>query len=274
MLFGTDGIRGEVVESPENDEFAVSQLLEERFISPRLLRLVGEALSRIVAAGSNVIIGWDNRPSNPDLVAALTTGLHLGGCKVTHGGVCATPALHNALLETGSALGCMITASHNPVTDSGIKVFDSAGFKISPGLEQEISELVIQLAAEEREVDLIHQQELSIPDSKYNADIACLIEEVDDPSQYGVVSGPLLEKGVIEINNMVEKPKKPKSKCALEGCNKKITIYNTPCKCKLIFCKKHTFFSDHNCTFDYKNNNKKILTISNPRVVGKSIEVI
>ena len=98
MLFGTDGIRGEVVESPPNDELAISQLLEERTISPRLLRIVGEALSRIVDVGSNVIIGWDNRPSNPDLVAALTMGLRLGGCKVTQGGICATPALHNALL--------------------------------------------------------------------------------------------------------------------------------------------------------------------------------
>ena len=172
MLFGTDGIRGEVTLSPLNDELAISQLLEERSISPRLMRIVGEALSRIVDSDSNVIIGWDNRPSNPELVAALTTGLHLGGCRVTHGGICATPALHNALLETKSSLGCMITASHNPVTDSGIKVFDSDGFKTSPKLEQEISELAIQLAAEEREVDLIHQQELSIPDSQFNADIA------------------------------------------------------------------------------------------------------
>jgi phosphoglucosamine mutase len=172
MLFGTDGIRGEVNNSPENDEEAVSQLLEQRYISSRLMRLVGEALSRIVDVDSNVVVGWDNRPDNPDLVAALTTGLHLGGCVVTHAGVCATPALHNALLETKSALGCMITASHNPVTDSGIKVFDSSGFKTSPDLEKEISELVVQLAAEDRDVDLIHQQELSVPDSHFNADLA------------------------------------------------------------------------------------------------------
>ena len=99
MLFGTDGIRGEVTDSPRTDEIAISQLLEERSISPRLLRIVGEALSRIVDSGSNVIIGWDNRPANPQLVSALTTGLRLGGCKVTHGGICATPGLHNALLE-------------------------------------------------------------------------------------------------------------------------------------------------------------------------------
>ena len=99
MLFGTDGIRGEVSNSPVDDEDAVSQLIEQRYISTKLMRLVGEALSRIVEIGSNVIIGWDNRPDNPDLVSSLTTGLHLGGCTVTHGGICATPALHNALLH-------------------------------------------------------------------------------------------------------------------------------------------------------------------------------
>ena len=57
MLFGTDGIRGEVSDSHGNDEDAVSQLLEQRYISTRLMRLVGEALSRIVEVGSNVISG-------------------------------------------------------------------------------------------------------------------------------------------------------------------------------------------------------------------------
>ena len=172
MLFGTDGIRGEVRESPSSDELAISELQENRAISPRFMRIVGEALSRTVSIDSQVIIGWDERPSNPELVAALTQGLHLGGCRVIHGGVCATPALHNALLETGSSLGCMITASHNPVSDSGIKVFDSSGFKTNPESELEVSELIVQLAAEEREVDDIHREELSKPDLHFNADLA------------------------------------------------------------------------------------------------------
>ena len=56
MLFGTDGIRGEVVDSPSNDEDAISYLVDDRKISPRLLKLVGEALSRNVSVGSKVII--------------------------------------------------------------------------------------------------------------------------------------------------------------------------------------------------------------------------
>ena len=172
MLFGTDGIRGEVVDSPNNDEDAISYLVDERKISPRLMKLVGEALSRNAPVGSQVIIGWDDRPRNAELVASLTVGLHLGGCNVIHGGICATPGLHNALLETKSALGCMITASHNPVSDSGIKVFDSSGFKTSPSLEKEISELVVQLAAEEREVDESEIAGLANPDSFFDADLA------------------------------------------------------------------------------------------------------
>ena len=60
-----------------------------------------------------------------------------------------------------------------------------------------------------------HLKRLQRNFEKYDADIACLIEEVDNPSQYGVVSGPILEKGVIKITKMVEKPKKPKSKFAI-----------------------------------------------------------
>ena len=172
MLFGTDGIRGEVVDSPSDDEEAISQLLHERMISARLMRVVGEALTRVAGMDNTVIIGWDDRPRNSELVAALTVGLHLGGCKVIHAGICATPGLHNSLFETNSSLGCMITASHNPVSDSGIKVFDSKGFKTNPDLEREISELVVQLAAEEREVDSSELAVLETPDSVFDADTA------------------------------------------------------------------------------------------------------
>ena len=65
-----------------------------------------------------------------------------------------------------------------------------------------------------------------------------------------------------------------KKKCNFKDCNKKITIYNNPCKCKLIFCKKHSFFLDHNCTYDYKNEHKKQLKILNPKIINKCLEVI
>ena len=197
MLFGTDGIRGEVVDSPSDDEEAISQLLDDRMISARLMRVVGEALTRVAGMDNTVVIGWDDRPRNGELVAALTVGLHLGGCKVIHAGICATPGLHNSLFETNSTLGCMITASHNPVSDSGIKVFDSKGFKTNPELEREISELVVQLAAEEREVDSSELASLETPDLVFDADLAHQELLKIRYSEFSNMFAPILPKDIV-----------------------------------------------------------------------------
>lgn len=60
-----------------------------------------------------------------------------------------------------------------------------------------------------------HLKRLEKNFKKYGAEIACLIEEVSDPTHYGVVNGPILEKGVIDIKEMQEKPKKPRSRYAI-----------------------------------------------------------
>jgi len=60
-----------------------------------------------------------------------------------------------------------------------------------------------------------HLRRLESNFKKYKAEIACLIEEVENPSQYGVVDGPILENGVLEIKDMKEKPKRPTSKYAI-----------------------------------------------------------
>lgn len=60
-----------------------------------------------------------------------------------------------------------------------------------------------------------HLKRLESSFKKYKADIACLIEEVENPSQYGVVSGSMLEDGIVNVKKIVEKPKKPKSKHAV-----------------------------------------------------------
>ena len=60
-----------------------------------------------------------------------------------------------------------------------------------------------------------HLQRLENAFSKHNAEIACLLEEVENPTQYGVVNGKMLQKGVLEILEMQEKPKKPKSNYAI-----------------------------------------------------------
>ena len=71
------------------------------------------------------------------------------------------------------------------------------------------------------------------------------------------------------------KIKKTKTKrCAHINCKKKISIIDNPCKCGLIFCSNHKFFTAHNCKYNYKENYKKHLIKCNPKVVNKSIEVI
>jgi len=171
-LFGTDGIRGKIVDANPDEKAAIMQLHDDRSVCPTLMRLVGEALGHLIdtlpGEGEHVVIGWDNRPGNQALVDGVTLGLRLAGCSVTHIGICATPALHYAVLWHKARLGCMMTASHNPASDSGIKVFDAEGYKTSPVFEDKISELVYALCEEEREIDEIDHAEFSKPDMGFS----------------------------------------------------------------------------------------------------------
>ena len=197
MLFGTDGIRGIVCQSQDSDEGAIDALVDNRSISPRFMRLVGEALSRFTKPDDCIIIGWDDRPGNFELVKSLTAGLKLGNCGVIHGGLCATPGLHNALLATKSVFGCMITASHNPVSESGIKIFDQNGYKTSPEMEVELSELIIQIAAEDREVDKIDLEAAKNPDSTYDANEAHQGLIAKRISEYSEKFAPIISQSIL-----------------------------------------------------------------------------
>ena len=165
-LFGTDGIRGKVVADGESDDDAINSLFTMRTICPRLFRLIGEALGATLAKGDEVVIGWDLRPDNSGLVEAITQGFHLRGISVIWVGDVATPALQACLLERGAKIGCMVTASHNPVADSGVKIFDSHGYKSMPPFEDQVSDIVAQLAAEEREIDTPELKRISQPDGR------------------------------------------------------------------------------------------------------------
>ena len=117
-LFGTDGIRGRVVPDECDDAEALQRIVEERELTPQLMQLLGEALGRTLpedGEGDTIVIGWDERPDNHTLASWLTLGFHASNCTVVHIGLASTPMLHYAVLETGARLGCMITASHNPV---------------------------------------------------------------------------------------------------------------------------------------------------------------
>ena len=116
--FGTDGIRGR----------AGTEL------SPALCLQVGYWIGRVLKADGPVLIGMDSRSSGSMLVAALTAGLTAAGRDVWELGLCATPAVPLLIREVGAAGGLMVSASHNPPADNGIKVFGADGTKLSLSL--------------------------------------------------------------------------------------------------------------------------------------------
>jgi len=166
-LFGTDGIRGKVNLAISDDKSAIDKLKLERQVSPTLMKLIGESLGGIsestVQTKNKVVVGWDERPGNILLANYLTIGLNAANFEVIHIGLCATPTLHFATLANGAEFGCMITASHNPVDDSGLKIFNKYGYKTTPDFERLLSHTIISLAQEERELDLIDLEFLSKP---------------------------------------------------------------------------------------------------------------
>jgi phosphoglucosamine mutase len=112
--FGTDGIRGRVGTT----------------ITPVLALQVGYWCGRVLPADGPVLIGSDSRSSGPMLVAALTAGLAAAGREVWQLGLCPTPAVPGTIRRCGAAGGLMVSASHNPPHDNGIKVFGACGAKL------------------------------------------------------------------------------------------------------------------------------------------------
>lgn len=121
-LFGTDGIRGRYGE----------------FLTERLAERVAFAAGQLIPERSRIIIGRDTRASGVALEGALTAGFIKSGHTVVRIGIIPTPGLAYLALEPGVALAVMITASHNPASDNGIKIFGDNGMKISDSWETQI----------------------------------------------------------------------------------------------------------------------------------------
>lgn len=142
-LFGTDGIRGVAGDPP---------------LDPRTLFRLGRALGRMVAdnpkrfqllpdavAAAAVTLGGDTRESTAWIADALTAGLQSAGVLVRRAGTATTPQIAWLTRHSDSALGIVVSASHNPWTDNGIKCFSPAGLKISDEAEAAVA---VALAAE------------------------------------------------------------------------------------------------------------------------------
>ncbi len=130
-LFGTDGVRGVA-----NTE-----------LTPELAFRIGRAGATVLAHSSDrhrpVILGRDTRLSGTMLEAAITAGITSVGRDVVSIGIVPTPAVARVTVAENAAAGVMISASHNPIADNGIKFFGPDGFKLSDESEGEIEQLVI-----------------------------------------------------------------------------------------------------------------------------------
>lgn len=123
-LFGTDGIRGRVNEFPITAELAL-----------RMGKAVANVLRSSGPNRNRVLVGKDTRISGYMLETALTSGLVSMGMDVFMVGPLPTPAVAHLTKSMGAAAGIMITASHNPYEDNGIKIFGPDGYKLNDNLE-------------------------------------------------------------------------------------------------------------------------------------------
>jgi phosphoglucosamine mutase len=135
-LFGTDGIRAVAGQSP---------------LDPATIHAIGLALAhtlRKTSEAPTVLLGMDTRESSEAIAAQLTSGLIEGGARVENAGVITTPAVAHLTHAHGFATGVVISASHNPWQDNGIKLFGPDGFKLPDATELEIeAEIFKQLGA-------------------------------------------------------------------------------------------------------------------------------
>ena len=130
-LFGTDGIRGVANEYPMTSEMAMR---------------IGKAVASILKKDDRqlkIIIGKDTRSSGDMLEHAVASGICSMGSDVFLSGILPTPGIAYLTVSTGASAGIVISASHNPFFDNGIKIFNGDGFKISDETEAQIEQLVL-----------------------------------------------------------------------------------------------------------------------------------
>jgi phosphoglucosamine mutase len=126
-LFGTDGIRG----------------IANVDLKPTIAYALGRATAhRLIGAGGGLVVGQDTRRSCDMFVAAISAGATSMGVEVHQVGVVPTPALAFLAGQGDFAAGIMVSASHNPADDNGLKVLDQRGLKLDDDIEDELEALI------------------------------------------------------------------------------------------------------------------------------------
>ena len=154
-LFGTDGMRA-VFGTPPLDQPTVQA------VGYWFARLCGDGALRRVRGSSDplppeaarnragrrpaplFLLGGDTRASRPEITAWLAAAVRAAGCDVRSAGVVPTPAVAYLVTELGAAGGIVVSASHNPYTDNGVKLIGADGFKVDPEVEQAIEDRVAE----------------------------------------------------------------------------------------------------------------------------------
>ena len=137
-LFGTDGIRAVAGQAP---------------LDPPTVYAIGVAIARSLggsAAGPRVLLGMDTRESSAWIAATLTAGLDAGSASVENAGVITTPAIAFLTRAHAFAAGVVISASHNPWVDNGIKLFGPDGYKLPDATELAIEAEIFRVLAAAR----------------------------------------------------------------------------------------------------------------------------
>ncbi len=135
-LFGTDGIRGRFGEAPL-----------DRATVDAVARHLAATLREEVGGEPVVVLGGDTRESTPEICAWLAAGLAAGGVRCLYAGVVPTPGVAFLARSRGAAAGVVVSASHNPYPDNGIKLIDGRGFKWSEEAEAALERRIAAVGA-------------------------------------------------------------------------------------------------------------------------------
>lgn len=173
--FGTDGIRGRYGEAPMTD-----------LIAHRLAL----ALSSKLEASATVVIGRDTRASGQTLQNIMRTGFEARGHKVILLGVVPTPAVAMAVTHFKATMGIALTASHNPASDNGIKLFNERGQKLKPEEEQVIESLLeAELSSPTNFKTIAHSPEKIVFETQAQDEVDFYIKKLSEQMPKGSLSG-------------------------------------------------------------------------------------
>lgn len=144
-LQGTDGIRGAV--GPDDDESRSDPLgayLRTGFLTPAFVGLYARAFAEEeVSIGEEIIVGWDPRDRMGDFTEAIVDGILQAGCRPVVLGTVPTPAVSLLMIHRGANAGIMVTASHNPEGQNGLKLFlGPLATKLYPADEERLTQKI------------------------------------------------------------------------------------------------------------------------------------